>query len=64
MIFAEEILQYNIGIITAKLVRLIFAKDVENQESDEFQLKIKNNLKFYFLIIDNQFLITRFSITF
>ena len=53
MIFAEEILQYNIGIITAKLVRLIFAKDVENQESDEFQLKIKNNLKFYFLIIDN-----------
>ena len=53
MIFAQEILQYNIGIITAKLVRLIFAKDVENQESDEFQLKIKNNLKFYFLIIDN-----------
>jgi hypothetical protein len=53
VIFAEEILQYNIGIITAKLVRLIFAKDVENQESDEFQLKIKNNLKFYFLIIDN-----------
>jgi hypothetical protein len=44
VIFAEEILQYNIGIITAKLVRLIFAKDVENQESDEFQLKIKKNL--------------------
>ena len=35
-IFVVEILLLRIGIITAKLARLIFAKDVENQESDEF----------------------------